>query len=333
MTANRNLKRKVRARAARTGESYTTALRHFSPTPTGDTVPSRKPIRLAVTQPIVRDDPRQAGELRESGVHLRHLMHEAHEAGARLVQFAEGATCSPHKRVMSIDGPADAGPADWDRVEWDVLAEELHAIARLARELRLWTVVGAVHRLTAPHRPHNSLYVISDRGEVATRYDERLLSNTKLDLMYTPGTTPVTFEVDGWKFGCTLGMEVHFPELFIEYEKQDVDCVLFSSVGPPAGTTGGVFATEAQAHAATNAYWVGYSVSAADAVNAPSGVISPYGEWISRCPRDGTPAMAVADLDDRTENFARPWRRKVRAGVHDPHIVRDDPRSDVRNGF
>jgi 1-deoxy-D-xylulose-5-phosphate synthase len=40
MTANRNLKRKVRARAAKTGESYTTALRHFSPNPTGDTMPS-----------------------------------------------------------------------------------------------------------------------------------------------------------------------------------------------------------------------------------------------------------------------------------------------------
>jgi predicted amidohydrolase len=45
-----------------------------------------------------------------------------------------------------------------------------------------------------------------------TRYDERLLSNTKISYMYTPGSAPVTFEVDGFHFGCSLGIEPHFPE-------------------------------------------------------------------------------------------------------------------------
>ena len=31
--------------------------------------------------------------------------------------------------------------------------------------------------------PYNSLYVISDQGVVVTRYDERLLSNTKISYM------------------------------------------------------------------------------------------------------------------------------------------------------
>ncbi|WP_255528149.1 hypothetical protein [Streptacidiphilus sp. P02-A3a] len=41
MTAHRNVKRQVRARAARTGESYTSALRHLRPTPAGDVPPRR----------------------------------------------------------------------------------------------------------------------------------------------------------------------------------------------------------------------------------------------------------------------------------------------------
>jgi hypothetical protein len=61
------------------------------------------------------------------------------------------------------------GPADWDRCQWPVLQSELAVIAELARELRLWTVMASVHRLTEPNRPHNSLYVISDRGAVVTR--------------------------------------------------------------------------------------------------------------------------------------------------------------------
>jgi predicted amidohydrolase len=197
-------------------------------------------------------------------------------------------------------------------------------------------VLGSVHRLTGPHRPHNSLYVLSDRGHVATRYDERMLSNTKISHMYTPGSTPLTFEVDGVRFGCSLGMEVHFPELFIEYERLDVDCVLFSSAG--AGTYSGIFATEAQAHAATNSYWVSFAMAAQHSVTAPSGVAGPGGDWLARCPRDGTPSVVVVDIDDSAESVevavarARPWRRTARSGGYEPHIVRD-PRSEDRGTF
>jgi predicted amidohydrolase len=37
--------------------------------------------------------------------------------------------------------------------------------------------------------------------------------------MYTPGSGPVTFEVDGLRFGCALGIEVHFPKVLAEYER------------------------------------------------------------------------------------------------------------------
>jgi predicted amidohydrolase len=330
MTANRNFKRRVRARAARTGQSYTTALRHFRPAPTGEVMPES--LRLAVAQTIVRENPGDSSELRASGRDIRRLMREARSAGARMVHFPEGATCFPHKRIMSVDGPEKVGPADWNRVEWDVLRAELAATARLAGELGLWTVLGAVHRLTPPHRPHNSLYVLSDEGRVATRYDERMLSNTKITYMYSPGTAPVTFEVDGMRFGLALGIETQFPELFLEYERLDVDCVLFSTAGPGTPVHHGVFATEAQAHAATNSYWVSYAAPAQDSINAPSGVASPTGEWLARCPTDGTPALAIVDLAD-TGNPARPWRRTARGGIYDQHVVHDDPRSTDRSAF
>ncbi|MFI7060247.1 hypothetical protein ACIBL3_04635 [Kribbella sp. NPDC050124] len=66
MTAHRNLKRRVRARAAKTGESYTAALRHFRPTPTGEPdMPENHTLRLAVVQSTMRDDPTNAALLRE----------------------------------------------------------------------------------------------------------------------------------------------------------------------------------------------------------------------------------------------------------------------------
>lgn len=345
MTANRNLKRRVRARAAKTGESYAAALRHVRPGQredsgrAGDPGPPTNPLRLAVAQVVTCDDPRDHGQLRRSGSEVRALMRQASLAGARIIHFPEGATCSPGKRVMSARGPAEVGPADWVRAEWPVLREELTATARLAAELRLWTVLGSVHPLTPPHRPHNSLYVLSDQGRLVTRYDERLLSNTKLSFMYSPGSRPVTFEVDGVRLGCALGIEVHYPEVFSEYERLDVDGVLFSSTGPgPASPEAAAFATEAAAHAAANGLWISFAMCAQQSAVTPAGIVAPDGSWAARCPGDGQPAVAVADIDNQPESIdiavarARPWRRLARAGLYDPHLVTDH-RSDDRSAF
>jgi predicted amidohydrolase len=338
MTANRNLKRRVRARAAKTGESYAAALRHVRPVHQGDTMPEVTPVRLATAQVVVGEDPRDTAQLRRGGRDVRELMRQARRAGARIIHFPEGATCSPHKRIMSAAGPAEVGPADWDRADWRVLRAELAAIARLAGELRLWTVLGSVHPLTPPHRPHNSMYVISDHGELVTRYDERLLSNTKLSFMYTPGSVPVTFEADGVRFGCAMGIEVHFPEVFAEYERLDADGVLFSTGAgqTPEGTA--AFAAEARGHAAANGLWVSFALSAQHSAAAPAGIVAPDGRWAARCAGDGRPALAVADIDNRSESIdiavtkARPWRRQVRAGIYDAHLVADG-RTDDRGAF
>jgi predicted amidohydrolase len=341
MTAHRNFKRQVRARAAKTGESYTSALRHIRPTPSAGVVPgaanpeSSEGVRLAVAQTLVREDPRDVDALRESGRQVRALMREASARGARIVHFPEGAICFPNKHIMSAAGPDTVGPADWSRYQWTVAQAELAAVAELAAELRLWTVIASVHRLTEPSRPHNSLYVVSDRGTVVTRYDERRLSKTKVSYLYEPGRSPVTFDVDGVRFGCLLGMEIHYPELFAEYETLDVDCVLLSTTGVSPGNV----AAQTQGHAANNGYWVSLSVPAGHSAMGPSGVAAPNGEWLGRCPADGSPAVVVVDLDDRCEaaavavSLARPWRRESRAGVCDAPPAAD-PRSEDRSaGF
>ncbi|WP_454811402.1 carbon-nitrogen hydrolase family protein [Labrys neptuniae] len=335
MTQNGNLKRRVRARAAKTGESYTAALRHIRQTSGHDPSPSHtdtQSLRLAVAQTSLFNDPRDSSGFRATGEEMRRLMREAHKEGARLIHFPEGATCSPNKRIMSQNGPGDIGPSDWTRFDWAVLREELDMISTLARELGLWTAFGSVHRLTPPHRPHNSLYVVSDRGDLVTRYDERLLSNTKISFMYSPGKGPVTFEVDDLRFGCALGMEAHYPEIFTEYESLDVDCVLFSTTGetPSAAPP---FAAEALGHAASNAYWVSYAAHAPQSVTIPAGIAAPDGRWKAQCPADGTPALLVSDISADREHPARPWRRTARSDLYEAHKIDGDPRSDARTSF
>jgi predicted amidohydrolase len=273
-------------------------------------------LRIAVAQSTVREDPTDVDGLRASGAEVRQFMKDAADAGARLAHFPEGALCFPNKYVMSELGPDQVGPADWTKAEWSVLQEELDQIVALSGELGIWTVIPSVHQLTDGTRPHNSAYVVSDQGKIVARYDERTLSTTKITYMYTPGKKPVTIEIDGYRFGLALGMDVHFPELFTEYDRLDVDGVLvcYSTNGTPGNDRS---ATEARGHAAANCYWVSLAVAANPDSTIDSGVIDNMGDWIAQGPSDSRPAIAVAELSraDELPPAARNWRHQARSRI------------------
>jgi predicted amidohydrolase len=272
-------------------------------------------LRLAVAQSTVHEDPTNAALLRESGAEVRGLMKQAAEAGARLVHFTEGALCFPSKRVMSELGPDEVGPSDWSKAEWAVLKDELDRIAALSGELGIWTVIPSLHQLPAPTRPYNSMYVVSDQGKVVGRYDERMLSTTKITWMYSPGKNPLTFEVDGYRFGLALGLDVLFPELFTEYDALDVDGVLTSySTSGSAGNE--VVPTHARGYAAMNTYWISLAVPANPAAGVVSHVIDPRGELVAEGPADSTPGIAVTDLTRAdVTTIGRAFRRRARERV------------------
>lgn len=276
---------------------------------------------MAIAQTPVGFDPRA------NGAAIRAQMRQAAKGGARLIQFTEGAMSG------YPSGEGKQALAGWD-VDWAALREELEATAALAAELGLWTVVGANHPLTPPHRPHNSLYVISDRGELVGRYDKRLLSYTEVTDWYVPGSRLLTFEVDGFRFGCLLCIEIQFPELFVEYANEGVDVVLLSTFSRDP-----MFAIQAQGHAACGAFWLGFSVPAQCSAAAPSGLVGPDGQWISKALPDGRSALVIADLDRRSEplrgalEHGRPWRVRARAGDMHQQARVVDPRSSDVSGY
>lgn len=201
-------------------------------------------------------------DVRQNGQHIRTLMEQAAAAKARVVHFSEGA----------LSGYIKSEIRDWQDTNWPLIAEELAAIAAAAARLGLWVVVGCNHRLAPPSWPQNSLYVISDQGAIIARYSKRFCSHTEVTSWYAPGTDPMTFEVDGVRFGCALCIEVCFPELFAEYERLQFDCMMLSSYSrdPAHGLM-------ARAHAATNRYWVSLAVPAQCSSGLPSMLVGPDG--------------------------------------------------------
>ncbi|GAA1575395.1 MULTISPECIES: carbon-nitrogen hydrolase family protein [Kribbella] len=271
-------------------------------------------LRIATTQSTVREDPTDAAMLRESGDEVRLLMRQAAAAGARLVHLTEGAICFPSKRVMSSLGPDEIGPSDWTRADWTALQSELDQIAALSRELGIWTVIPSVHQVPDA-RPYNSIYVVSDQGKTVARYDERTLSATKVNWMYSAGKEPVTFEVDGVRFGLALGLDVLFPELFTEYDRLGADVLLvsYASNGPDRHDH---IEVQVRGAAANNTCWVSLAAAANPAAVLASGVADPRGQWLARCGEDGSPSVAVAELqDDERTKIGRDFRRRTRVRI------------------
>lgn len=273
-------------------------------------------MRIAAAQTEVTTDPRTNGLL------VRAAMRRAAGQGARLVHFAEGALSG----YVGADKPHYAG---WN-IDWEPVADELHRTMALAGELGIWVVVGGNHRLSGGHRPHNSLWVIDDLGALADRYDKRLISYTEITDFYTPGDHACTFEVDGFRFGCLICIEVNFPELWMAQRDLGVDCVLFSTYSEDP-----MFEVIARAHAVLNNYWVSIAVPAGCASAMPSAVVGPHGYLLGRARPDG-PDVVCVDLDrddpalDVALNRARPWRATARAGeIYHAARVRD-PRSADR---
>ncbi len=280
---------------------------------------TKSPITIATAQSFISKD------VRENGVEIRKLMTQAHKQGARLVNFPEGAMSGYVDKKAQI--------LDWADVDWAALREELELTCKLAKELKLWVALGCNHQLTAPNKPHNSIYIISDEGKIHTRYDKQWCSNNETLNWYTPGKHLTTFEVDGWKFGCAICVEIQFPELFLTYGAEQIDCLLYSVYRDDS-----MFGIQAQAYAACNNFWFSLSSAQQASSSLPSKMIGPSGQIQTSCePNESTLCISTLDMSDENYhvalNHARPWRAIARQSDFYNSGNITDERSSNKNSF
>lgn len=273
-------------------------------------------LAMATCQPTASSDPRS------NGAEVRRMLRVSAAAGARLAHFPEG----------FLSGYAVADVAAWEDVDWGAVREELEDVAALAGELGVWVVLGSAHPLTPPHWPHNSLYVISEEGKLVDRYDKRKCSHTEVTRFYTPGFESVVFEVDGFRFGLAICIEINFPDLFADYGRLGVDCLLVS-----AYPVDSIFATKARAYAAIHNYWLSLSVPAQSTHLFHSGLIGPHGEVLADVGVEAGLVVGTLDRDDPALHvaldLAKPWRASARTGdIYEERRVTDE-RSRVRSQF
>ena len=274
-------------------------------------------IKIATTQSMV------CSSVEKNGIEIRRLIRKAKRQGASIIHFCEGALSGYTKNQL----------VHHQKIDFPKIRNEIEKIKLLCKDLKIWTVFGSAHELSNGNKPHNSLYIISNKGEVINRYDKRKCSNNELANWYTPGFEPCYFEIGGIKFGCILCIEIQFPELFIQAEKEDVHCLLFSSYSKDK-----MFGIQAQGYAATNNYWISMSIPTNESEDLPSQLIMPDGNIQAKC-RRSLSSLIVNQIDTENEKWhfplkiAKPWRRLAREGEIYKNSRVIDKRSEMKTIF
>ena len=252
--------------------------------------------------------------------------------GAHLIHFPEAC----------LSGYLGAEIKSLRQVGWDSVTSAMREVMAAAKRHGVWVIIGCNHRLTGNHKPHNSLYVINDRGERVNRYDKMFCtgSNEKSgDLLhYSPGESLVTFRVRGIKCGLLICHDFRYPELFREYKRQGVELMLVSFHN--AGMTREKYdrykiyvRSTIQAAAASNFF----TVSANNSTRKhawPSFVVNAEGLVISRA-KPHRPAVLINKVDTKLKLYdaSVAWRdRCMRGTLHSGRLVRD-PRSRNRRAL
>lgn len=253
--------------------------------------------------------------------HIQTFMRQAAEEGADIVHFSE----------CAISGYAGVDFSGFERYDWELLKTKMLDIIRLAGELKLWVALGSAHPLTPPHRPHNSLYLISPEGKLADRYDKRFC--TTMDLQhFTPGNHFTFFEINGVKCSLLICFDLRFPELYRLLYKEGVRCVFQSfynarQQGPSVHAE--IMRQTMQANAANNGFWVSMSNSCGWFCPYPSCFIQPDGRIIGQLAEHNEGLMIhTVDLSETFYDPAAPFRDLVINGRFNnayEHLC--DPRS------
>jgi len=266
-----------------------------------------------------------SGDIRANADWIRRQIIEAAEQQADVVHFSE----------CALSGYPGVDMKDLSGLDWEVLRRETASILDLARRHGVWVILGSIHRLTEPHKPHNSLYVINPQGRIIERYDKRFCTPRDLRF-FSPGDHFSTFEINGVTCGLSICYDVRFPELFREYARRGVR-LMFQSFHnarmKPDAIHPIIMPCSAQVRSASNNFFTSMNNSCVPYTWA-SLFITPDGLIRARLKQHEPGVMVnLVDIHERYYDASAADRPAVLRGkLHSGRTV-NDPRSEDRTCY
>lgn len=299
---------------------------------TDDTVLSptnKSAIKVATCQfPIT-------GDVNKNLDYILRQMKTAKQNDARVAHFAETA----------LSGYAGADFDSFKGYDWDLLTDSTRKVMALAAELEIWVILGSSHPLTDQHKPHNSIYIINDRGQLIDRYDKRFCTGNRNentgDLKnYTPGDHFTVFDIDGIRCGALICHDFRYDEIYRAYYKKNVRLMFHSFHN--AGRTpeklrwsgnilGKIVPPTIQAYAANNNMWISSTNSSRPLSCWPSFFTQPNGNITAKL-QNNQPGVLISTVDTAAKFYDASvhWRDRAIDGVLHSGTLVEDPRSDNR---
>lgn len=289
-----------------------------------------------------------SSDIKKNYSYITKQMYKSKTLGAKVAHFPE----------CALSGYAGSDFSSYNGFDWEQLGKFGQQILNLAKELKIWIILGSTHRLTGKNKPHNSLYIINSQGEIVDRYDKRFCSGDKDsktgDLVhYTPGKYFSIFEIEGIRCGALICHDYRYPELYREYKKQGVQLIFHSyhAGGFSAkkykeiqkgltkyakfneGTTFPAITMPStmRSYAANNYVWISCPNSSARESCWASFFVRPDGLITGRLKRNRS-GILISKLDTNKQLYDSTvaWRERSINGIYNSGSLLKDPRSENR---
>jgi predicted amidohydrolase len=279
----------------------------------------------------------------------------AADEGADVVHFPEAA----------LSGYAGIDFVSWEGFDWETLRNRSRRVLQLADDHSVWVVLGSSHPLSDQYKPHNSLYIINDHGEIVDRYDKRFCAGDPKEdpgpyndlAYYSPGDHLSVFEVQGVTCGALICYDYRFPELYRAYKRHGVQLLFHSyhaggiprdryeemqtvvndtqrDVNP--GTTIPAITVPATmiARAANNFMWISCPNSSAPESCWPAFFVRPDGVITDKLTRNQAGVLiSSVDTDASLYDSTESHRERAIGGVLHSGESIQGPRSEDRNSL
>jgi len=158
-----------------------------------------------------------SADIRRNYQYISQQIKKAKSQSAEVVHFPE----------CALSGYAGPDFKTYKGYNWNNLEKYTRQIFDLAKQLKIWVILGSTHKLTGNHKPHNSLYIINDKGKIVDRYDKMFCAGNKAgnkgDLKhYSSGNHLTIFKIKGIVCGALICHDYRYPELYREYKHKGV---------------------------------------------------------------------------------------------------------------
>jgi len=153
----------------------------------------------------------------ENAEFIRNFMREAAGGGAHLLHTSEA----------SLSGYAGCDFPTFENYDWGTLRKQTVELQALAKDLKMWLVLGSAHFLDVNTKPTNCLYLISPEGAIVDRYDKSFCTDRD-QLHYSAGNRLVTHDIRGVRIGLAICYDICWPQLYIAYRERGATVMIHS---------------------------------------------------------------------------------------------------------